>query len=333
MNPYIHETIHKHIIEKKKSSLRIKKQCSFLDDDLTKEWKLLAEFCTAKWIKLIIQQRERKLEKAQQVVQDNEKVVKTFQSSCLFSNWWEVLGRNIQTHEDDLVSNKTKKLEQDILDYKLGRIFEWKRPRPVKVHDTSVPVKPSSSNIKQKNKRSRNRKKNGNNNNNNKKTGYQIKPICTQNDPVENLESNVTALTSQAITPEAISLTSQNQPISSTSIEDVSFSPVNRPEGMAPSVDNISISIPTFNRYSPLSRDLEGYIREGGRPKLFEISKKDLNGPLKACIPSPDNSGFQSLTPKGGTKEKRKLDVDVDQDNASRLNKKERLDRMEPLEP
>lgn len=32
--------------------LCIKKQCSFLDEDLTKEWHIVSEFCTTKWINI-----------------------------------------------------------------------------------------------------------------------------------------------------------------------------------------------------------------------------------------------------------------------------------------
>lgn len=53
--------------------LCIKKQCSFLDEDLMKEWRLVSELCTLKWIKILVQQRERKLKSAQQQVLEKEK--------------------------------------------------------------------------------------------------------------------------------------------------------------------------------------------------------------------------------------------------------------------
>lgn len=52
--------------------LYIKKQRSFLDKDLTKEWYMVSEFCTTKWIKILVQ-RERKLRAAElQVLEKTE---------------------------------------------------------------------------------------------------------------------------------------------------------------------------------------------------------------------------------------------------------------------
>lgn len=82
--------------------LRIKKQCSLLDKDLLKEWRLLAEFCTIKWIKILVQQRERKLELAQQKVKERETHIQEFSSSYLYSKWLQVLYKNVKKDEDNL---------------------------------------------------------------------------------------------------------------------------------------------------------------------------------------------------------------------------------------
>lgn len=76
--------------------LRIKKQCSFLDEDLTKEWWMIAEFCTTKWIKILVEQRERKLKFAEQQVLEKQQAVEMFSSSCLFSKWSEVQDKNVK---------------------------------------------------------------------------------------------------------------------------------------------------------------------------------------------------------------------------------------------
>lgn len=71
----------------------------------------MSEFCTTKWIKILIQQ-ERKLIAAEQ----KKKVSKEeFSPSCLFSKWITVLDKNIQSFEDSLINKKkTGKLDRDV---------------------------------------------------------------------------------------------------------------------------------------------------------------------------------------------------------------------------
>lgn len=107
--------------------LRVKKQCSFLDEDLTKEWHMISEFCTTKWIKILVQQREWKLKAAEQQVLERNQAAQAFSSSCHFSKWAQVQDSNIKKDEDNMISKKNKKLERDIMDYKTGQVFEWKR--------------------------------------------------------------------------------------------------------------------------------------------------------------------------------------------------------------
>lgn len=89
--------------------LRIKKQCCFLDKDLLKEWRLLAEFCTIKWIKILVQQKERKLELAQQA-KEKEALIQKFSTSCPYSKLLQVLNKNVKKDEDNLILKKTNKL-------------------------------------------------------------------------------------------------------------------------------------------------------------------------------------------------------------------------------
>lgn len=88
---------------------------------------MISEFCTTKWIKILVQQREWKLKAAEQQVLERNQAAQAFSSSCLFSKWAQVQDSNIKKDEDNMISKKNKKLERDIMDYKTGQVFEWKR--------------------------------------------------------------------------------------------------------------------------------------------------------------------------------------------------------------
>lgn len=59
-----------------------------------------------KWIKILITQRESKLEIAQQQAKEKEAIFQEFSFSCLFPKWLQVLNRNVKKIEDSLVYKK-----------------------------------------------------------------------------------------------------------------------------------------------------------------------------------------------------------------------------------
>lgn len=102
--------------------LRNLKQCGFLDRDLLKEWSHISEFCTTKWMDIIIQQRERKFlalkEKNQFLCMDICKIV-----PHLLYTWLLMLKRNSIRREDDLICNNLSKFRRGLDNYNLNRVF------------------------------------------------------------------------------------------------------------------------------------------------------------------------------------------------------------------
>lgn len=93
--------------------------------------------------------------------------------------------------------------------------------------------------------------------------------------------------------------------------------------------------VPLSNRYSPLSKDLDIYIKEGTRPRNngpsivpITLSSEENNAP------SVDET-FLFKTPKDvlQPKEKRKLDKVEEEEDSPRLNKKERTETEEMIAP
>ena len=107
--------------------LRIMKECpSFLDKDLSKEWANIAEFCTAKWMGLLISHRNNRLEKFKNQIAIITKEISDYQTA-IPSSWLEVLRNNTKMNEDQLISMKTGKFKRDIDDYNSDRIFSWNK--------------------------------------------------------------------------------------------------------------------------------------------------------------------------------------------------------------
>lgn len=106
--------------------LRILKDCSFLDQPHEKEWLSIAEFCTQKWISIIIEQRTIKYDAAVHLVQIlSDDILKL--TNTLPDRWLNTLKQNTKHQEDILIRTKLRKFKRDIDDYNHNKVFTWKR--------------------------------------------------------------------------------------------------------------------------------------------------------------------------------------------------------------
>lgn len=103
--------------------LRVMKECPiFLDNESSKEWANIAEFCTAKWMIILITHRNNRFEKFKSQLQIIIDEITSYQLSIPFS-WLEVLKNNTKQDENQLISMKIGKFKRDIDDYNSDRIF------------------------------------------------------------------------------------------------------------------------------------------------------------------------------------------------------------------
>lgn len=105
--------------------LRILKGCAFLDEDLRTEWEGVAEFCTQKWIQVLITHRDRRYlalrQKAEKLVIDLLSL-----HPQLPTAWLKTFKINTKKSENSLIENKLGKLRRDLDDYSYNRVFNWK---------------------------------------------------------------------------------------------------------------------------------------------------------------------------------------------------------------
>lgn len=303
--------------------LRIQKQCDFLDQDLAKEWNLLSEFCTVKWIKLIIQQRERKLDFAKQRVMEKEEDLKQFESSCLYPKWRKTLESNVKKMEDKLVEKKIGKLERDIADYSRGHIHDWKRH--MNNHDPPDPHATPKQKIENKtrvNGRNVVKKNNKTRNHNTRKPDRRPEAAIgtTQRnlrDRKEHSQINDDdgPRLKETEVPMEVKRTSVSSPPLGPTPKDSEHQPGTSTQSlsMTPTLmKGTAFSLPIQNRYSPLTRDLDMYISE--------------TQPTTTSRVSEDSSPFLGVPPKGPHKEKRKLEEVNEEEAIIRVNKKEKME-------
>lgn len=282
---------------------------------------MISKFCTTKWIKILVQQRERKLRTAEQQVLEKQQAIEIFSSSCLFSKWLEVQDKNVKKDEDYVISKKNKKLKRDVMDYKSGNVFEWKRPMPDLVDNNNSserdkvscsynPVSDSNDRVHAHN--NYDRKGGGRNskrNNNRDKNKLNKQKKQHNNKQTHGYHHDLVRTTPHAcgLSPgPSVSGTngfSQLMPVAIPSSTSLDTGPLE--------IDLILIDpiVPLSNRYSLLSKDLDIYIKEGAPPRNngpsiipITLSSKGNNAP------SVDET-FLFKTPKGvlQPKEKRKI--------------------------
>lgn len=110
--------------------LRVMKDCpTFLDSESSKEWANIAEFCTAKWMQILITHRNNRFEKYKTQLQVIIDDISSHQLS-IPSSWLEVLKNNTKQDENLLINTKTGKFKRDIDDYNSDRIFSWNKKHP-----------------------------------------------------------------------------------------------------------------------------------------------------------------------------------------------------------
>lgn len=108
--------------------LRILKNCSFLEPEDAKEWGSLAEFCTTKWMTILVKHREKKFENLKKIVETlSTDIVNAGQN--IPSPWLDIFKNNTKKQENDLIFSKIGKFRRDILDYSNKKVFTWmKKP-------------------------------------------------------------------------------------------------------------------------------------------------------------------------------------------------------------
>lgn len=108
--------------------LRILKNCSFLESEDAKEWDSLAEFCTTKWMTILVKHREKKYDNLKKTVEMlSTEIINAGQK--IPSPWLDILKNNTKKQENDLIYSKLGKIRRDILDYSNQKVFTWmKKP-------------------------------------------------------------------------------------------------------------------------------------------------------------------------------------------------------------
>lgn len=125
--------------------LRVMKECpTFLDSESSKEWASIAEFCTAKWMQILITHRNNRYEKFKDQILIIINDITSHQLP-IPSSWLEVLKNNTKQDELLLIDTKTGKFKRDIDDYNSDRIFTWNKKHSPKIPSGSTYIKPTSS--------------------------------------------------------------------------------------------------------------------------------------------------------------------------------------------
>lgn len=121
--------------------LRILKTCSFLASELSNEWSQISEFCTQKWMRVIIQEREPKYLGLVEQIKSNISHLSTLMSTLPIS-WLNTLKHDSKKNEDTLIQTKLGKMRRDLDDFNLGRVFNWKKSH--RVPNTNYTSNPST---------------------------------------------------------------------------------------------------------------------------------------------------------------------------------------------
>lgn len=82
--------------------LRILKTCSFLDSTHNKEWENIAEFCTAKWLSILISQRHLKYDEMVHQIQILSLDIASYNLK-IAPTWLETLKKNTKYKENILI--------------------------------------------------------------------------------------------------------------------------------------------------------------------------------------------------------------------------------------
>lgn len=120
---FLHKYLSAHITPR---GLWILKTCSFLAPTQQKEWCSISEFCTNKWMQIIVTQRRIKYEQLVHQIQILFSQISKL-TSHLPTNWLSTITKKINRREDLLTKNKLGKFHRDLGDYSKNRIFSWKR--------------------------------------------------------------------------------------------------------------------------------------------------------------------------------------------------------------
>lgn len=114
----------------------------------------MAEFCTAKWLEVLVSQRSTKYNELVNHIQMLASEIIAFQQK-IPSTWLDTLKKNTKAKENTLIETKLNRFHRDISDYSKGNIFstKCKIPPPVPTSDTGVcpsPRKPITGNNPQR---------------------------------------------------------------------------------------------------------------------------------------------------------------------------------------
>lgn len=81
------------------------KECLFLEADNQKEWADIWEFCTSKWMTILISHRTYRYNKLpDQVQQLIQEIISHY--TLIQSSWLDILMKNTKKDEDDLIHMK-----------------------------------------------------------------------------------------------------------------------------------------------------------------------------------------------------------------------------------
>lgn len=106
--------------------LRIIKDCSFLNAASKKEWENISEFCTSKWMEILIEYRLPLFDKLKSEAHTIAKGITDHKVTVPLS-WLGILHKNTKSDEDFLVKTKLGKFKRDLDDINLDRVFNWKQ--------------------------------------------------------------------------------------------------------------------------------------------------------------------------------------------------------------
>lgn len=106
--------------------LRILKICPFLSTELATEWSQVSEFCTKKWMQLIIQQRDAKYSHIIQQLHHHINSL-THYTPHIPTRWLLTLKKHTKLDEDKLLKTKLGKIRRDLDDYNCKKVFNWKK--------------------------------------------------------------------------------------------------------------------------------------------------------------------------------------------------------------
>lgn len=101
--------------------LRVLKTCSFLDTSHNTQWEGIAEFCTAKWLEVLVSQRNIKYNELVHNIQMLSLEIIAHQQK-IPPTWLDTLKKNTKAKENTLIETKLNKFHRDLNDYSKGNI-------------------------------------------------------------------------------------------------------------------------------------------------------------------------------------------------------------------